>query len=104
MRLRKRIEDTSENNIFWITMTDLMTGLVLVFVVMFIKPSQKTLLIIIFSIIGLFIGLTLLKIVFPVHYETLINIPKLTKYADMHDGGYGISRINFRISKSTSIK
>ncbi|MBO5739416.1 OmpA family protein [bacterium] len=35
MRLRKRIEDTSENNIFWITMTDLMTGLVLVFVVMF---------------------------------------------------------------------
>jgi chemotaxis protein MotB len=35
MRLRKRIEDSGENNIFWITMTDLMTGLVLVFVVMF---------------------------------------------------------------------
>lgn len=36
MRLRKRQDDNSEANIFWITMTDLMTGLVLVFIVMFI--------------------------------------------------------------------
>ena len=35
MRLRRKIEEGSEGNIFWITMTDLMTGLVLVFVVMF---------------------------------------------------------------------
>lgn len=35
MRLRRREEEHSEGNIFWITMTDLMTGLVLVFVVMF---------------------------------------------------------------------
>lgn len=35
MRLRRKSEDSNENNIFWITMTDLMTGLVLVFVVMF---------------------------------------------------------------------
>lgn len=35
MRLRPKIEENSEGNIFWITMTDLMTGLVLVFVVMF---------------------------------------------------------------------
>ena len=35
MRLRRRIEDSNEGNIFWITMTDLMTGLVLVFIVMF---------------------------------------------------------------------
>lgn len=35
MRLKRKTEDNSENNIFWITMTDLMTGLVLVFVVMF---------------------------------------------------------------------
>lgn len=35
MRLRRKIEDNNEGNIFWITMTDLMTGLVLVFIVMF---------------------------------------------------------------------
>ena len=35
MRIKKKSEENNENNIFWITMTDLMTGLVLVFVVMF---------------------------------------------------------------------
>ena len=35
MRIKHRTEDTHDGNIFWITMTDLMTGLVLVFVVMF---------------------------------------------------------------------
>ena len=35
MRLRPKIEENNEGNIFWITMTDLMTSLVLVFVVMF---------------------------------------------------------------------
>ena len=36
MKYRKKIEDAGEGNIFWITMTDLMTGLVLVFIVMFL--------------------------------------------------------------------
>lgn len=36
MRLKPRLEDNSDGNIFWITMTDLMTGLVLVFIVMFL--------------------------------------------------------------------
>ena len=36
MRLKRRIEESGEGNIFWITMTDLMTGLVLVFLVLFI--------------------------------------------------------------------
>lgn len=35
MRIRPKIEDNNDGNIFWITMTDLMTGLVLVFIVMF---------------------------------------------------------------------
>ena len=35
MRLRLKSDNDGEGNIFWITMTDLMTGLVLVFVVMF---------------------------------------------------------------------
>lgn len=35
MRLRPKTEENNEGNIFWITMTDLMTGLVLVFIVMF---------------------------------------------------------------------
>ena len=35
MRLKKQIEENNDTNIFWITMTDLMTGLVLVFIVMF---------------------------------------------------------------------
>lgn len=35
MRIRTKADNDSEGNIFWITMTDLMTGLVLVFVVMF---------------------------------------------------------------------
>ena len=35
MRIRPKIDDGNEGNIFWITMTDLMTGLVLVFIVMF---------------------------------------------------------------------
>lgn len=35
MRLRVKNDNDNDGNIFWITMTDLMTGLVLVFVVMF---------------------------------------------------------------------
>ena len=35
MKFKRKIEDNNDSNIFWITMTDLMTGLVLVFVVMF---------------------------------------------------------------------
>ena len=35
MRIRPKHEDSDLGNIFWITMTDLMTGLVLVFIVMF---------------------------------------------------------------------
>ena len=35
MRLRRHSEESGEGNIFWITMTDLMTGLVLVFMVLF---------------------------------------------------------------------
>ena len=35
MRLRIKTDNDNDGNIFWITMTDLMTGLVLVFVVMF---------------------------------------------------------------------
>lgn len=35
MRLRRKTEENNDGNIFWITMTDLMTGLVLVFIVMF---------------------------------------------------------------------
>lgn len=35
MHFRKKSEDSNDTNIFWITMTDLMTGLVLVFIVMF---------------------------------------------------------------------
>ena len=36
MRLKPKVDEGTENNIFWITMTDLMTGLVLVFIVMFL--------------------------------------------------------------------
>ncbi len=35
MRIRPKTEETNDGNIFWITMTDLMTGLVLVFIVLF---------------------------------------------------------------------
>lgn len=35
MKPKTKNDDDSTNNIFWITMTDLMTGLVLVFIVMF---------------------------------------------------------------------
>lgn len=35
MRLRPKSEEPNDGNIFWITMTDLMTGLVLVFIVLF---------------------------------------------------------------------
>lgn len=35
MRIKRHPEEQNETNIFWITMTDLMTGLVLVFIVMF---------------------------------------------------------------------
>lgn len=35
MRIKPKIEEQNDGNIFWITMTDLMTGLVLVFIVMF---------------------------------------------------------------------
>ena len=35
MRIKRKKEDNNENNIFWVTMTDLMTALVLVFIVLF---------------------------------------------------------------------
>ena len=35
MRLRPKSEEVNDGNIFWITMTDLMTGLVLVFIILF---------------------------------------------------------------------
>lgn len=35
MRFKHKTQENDEGNIFWITMTDLMTGLVLVFIVMF---------------------------------------------------------------------
>lgn len=35
MRFKHNKEDNNENNIFWVTMTDLMTALVLVFIVLF---------------------------------------------------------------------
>lgn len=35
MHIRKKSDDGNENNIFWVTMTDLMTALVLVFIVLF---------------------------------------------------------------------
>lgn len=35
MRLKQRTNEDNSNNIFWITMTDLMTALVLVFIVLF---------------------------------------------------------------------
>ncbi len=35
MRINLKKEDNSENNIFWVTMTDLMTALVLVFIILF---------------------------------------------------------------------
>lgn len=35
MRLKLHKEDNEQNNIFWVTMTDLMTALVLVFIVLF---------------------------------------------------------------------
>ena len=35
MRIKPHKEDNGENNIFWVTMTDLMTALVLVFIVLF---------------------------------------------------------------------
>ncbi len=35
MRIRRKTEDSNQENIFWVTMTDLMTALVLVFIVLF---------------------------------------------------------------------
>ena len=35
MRINLKKEENSENNIFWVTMTDLMTALVLVFIILF---------------------------------------------------------------------
>lgn len=35
MRIRPKTDNNNQENIFWVTMTDLMTGLVLVFVVLF---------------------------------------------------------------------
>lgn len=37
--MTQRSHDTNENNIFWITLTDLMTGFVLVFMVLFLYSS-----------------------------------------------------------------
>ena len=39
MRIKFKAEDVKENNIFWVTMTDLMTAMVLVFIVMTIMVA-----------------------------------------------------------------
>ena len=36
MKIKKTIEEEGNENIFWVTMTDLMLGLVLVFIILFI--------------------------------------------------------------------
>lgn len=66
--------------------------IILIASVLLIKPSMKSFGIVSIGLIAILVGLQILKVVFPVHYEALMNIDELMKYSNMHGGGYGISR------------
>lgn len=52
----------------------------------------KVFLIFIISVVGLLVGLEVMKFVFPQHYDVLINLANFKDYANMQSGGYNISR------------
>lgn len=59
-----------------------------------LKPNRRTLKVILIGVISIILGMIILKFIFPIHYEILININKVKEYSDMHGGGYGISRFH----------
>lgn len=66
---------------------------IVVLAILFSKPSIRKYKIMMFSIIGLFVGLYLFQKVFPDAYETLINLNKAIEYNTTVIWGYNISRI-----------
>lgn len=57
-------------------------------------PSKRSVSLAAITIICIVGGLTILKGMFPIQYDYLTGIENLLNYANMHDGGYGISRIS----------
>lgn len=69
-------------------------ALIIVLVILFSKPSFRTFFVVGITIVGLFIAIDLMKKIFPLQYETLVNFELLKQYADAKGGGYNISRLN----------
>lgn len=61
-------------------------------VILLLKASRRTLYIVFFSIVGLVIGLEVLNVFFPTHYEVLVNLSNMESYLNQQGGGYNISR------------
>lgn len=69
-------------------------ALIIVLVILFSKPSFRTFFVVGITIAGLLIAIDLMKKIFPLQYETLVNFELLKQYADAKGGGYNISRLN----------
>lgn len=68
--------------------------LIMLLVNFLLKPNIRTVKVIVVGLISIVLGMIILKFVFPIHYEILMNISKLKEYSDMHGGGYGVSRFH----------
>lgn len=62
--------------------------------ILFTKPSFRTFLAVGLTFAGLIAAINILKNIFPLQYETLVNVELLKEYADARSGGYNISRMN----------
>ena len=67
---------------------------IIVLAILFTKPSFRTFLTIGLTFVGLIAAINILKNIFPLQYETLVNVELLKEYADARSGGYNISRMN----------
>ncbi|WP_342042986.1 hypothetical protein [Bacillus sp. OTU2372] len=66
--------------------------IILILALLFCNATWKKFKIFIVGIGGIFIGLTILKNLFPLHFEILTNFAMIEDYANMTSGGYEISR------------
>lgn len=69
-------------------------ALIIVLVILFSKPSFRVFFVVGITIVGLLIAIDLMKKIFPLQYETLVDFELLKQYAEAKGAGYNISRLN----------
>lgn len=67
--------------------------LIVLFAILFARPSRKSVMIVGAGLIGLVAGLNLLQKFDPYTYSIVTSVDKLISYGNMESGGYNISRL-----------